>query len=785
MGCGGSKLEELEAVAHCRERSRLLADAIMYRYAFADAHASYVRSLRSMGSSLDAFLHAVPSPSSPHLPLPVHRKGDPLPPLSPSPSSEHSHSHIQFRSSDLDSDDDYGDRGGGGDSHFHLHSEGEVNVSYARNQPTASSVSYEEKPKSPQPIYHYEYGYSNPAQRSNFSSASYEEKPKSSEPIYQHDYGYPYPAPRSNFNDYPYPYLSYGGNNGYYGRSSPQSDIPPPAAEEAPPPPPPSPPRTSAWDFLNPFESYDSYYADYTPSRSSKEVREEEDIPDLEEEHAAVKKVYNDEKFSPSTSVDAVKEERMSNAGEDISSGSSTISTSSSLEHDVHLVEKDVVGDEVHGKAEQRNVAPVAVTKTYHDDSEVVQEISTQFARASEAADQVSKMLEVGKKPYYQKNSAYKVSVRMICGLPPASNSVDENLLQFEEEMAMGCGNLSSTLQKLYMWEMKLLEEVKAEEKMRVLYDRKRAELKRLDERGAEAYKVEAAQTFIRKLSTRIKIAIQVVNTISNKISKLRDEELWPQICELVQGLMRMWGNMLECHRTQCQAILEAKNLDSIVSAVKLNDANMEITKQLELELLDWVTSFSAWINAQRSYVKALNGWLVKGLNYVQEVTDDGVPPFSPGRLGAPPVFVICNYWSESMDRISEMEVVNNMQSFATMVLHLWEQHKFEQRQRLMANRDMDRTLKLMEREEQLMRKALEAQNKKLVLSSSQSGVTLSAEVVNQGPTVEISSLQLSLRQIFGAMENFTAGFAKTYEGLYLRSEEEKERLARKNAKVP
>ncbi|KAL5197118.1 hypothetical protein ABZP36_000630 [Zizania latifolia] len=58
--------------------------------------------------------------------------------------------------------------------------------------------------------------------------------------------------------------------------------------------------------------------------------------------------------------------------------------------------------------------------------------------------------------PYYQKSSGLKVPSMMICGLP----SVDEEFLQFEDN-AMKCGILSSTLQKLYMWEKKLVEEIK------------------------------------------------------------------------------------------------------------------------------------------------------------------------------------------------------------------------------------------------------------------------------------------------------------------------------------
>lgn len=310
---------------------------------------------------------------------------------------------------------------------------------------------------------------------------------------------------------------------------------------------------------------------------------------------------------------------------------------------------------------------------------------------------------------------------------------------------------------------------------MRIVHDRKCREMKRLDERGAEAQKLDSTLATIRKLSTKMRIAIQVVDSISNKISKLRDDELWPQISELIQGLMRMWSVMLECHRTQCRALSEAKNLDSLVSGGKISDAHVEVTKQLELELLEWIASFSTWIYAQKSYVKALNGWLIKGLRYVPEVTPDGIAPFSPGRLGAPPVFVICNQWAQTVERISENEVIDAMRAFASNVLQLWEKHNFEQRQMLMANKDMERTLRIMEREEQEMRKTVENQNKKLVVVSGQSILTVSEHT-------EAGSMQSNLRQIFEAMENFSASTLKAYEELHIRAEEE--RSARENEKV-
>jgi hypothetical protein len=77
---------------------------------------------------------------------------------------------------------------------------------------------------------------------------------------------------------------------------------------------------------------------------------------------------------------------------------------------------------------------------------------------------------------------------------------------------------------------------LQTEEKMRGQYDKKREELKALYERGAEAQKLEAIEIYTRKLSTKISVALQIVNAISKKINKLRDEELWPQTCELIQG---------------------------------------------------------------------------------------------------------------------------------------------------------------------------------------------------------------------------------------------------------
>lgn len=57
-----------------------------------------------------------------------------------------------------------------------------------------------------------------------------------------------------------------------------------------------------------------------------------------------------------------------------------------------------------------------------------------------------------------------------------------------------------------------------------------------LDAQGAEASKIDATRASIRKLLTKINVCIKAVEAISTRIHKLRDEELLPQLTELVHG---------------------------------------------------------------------------------------------------------------------------------------------------------------------------------------------------------------------------------------------------------
>ncbi|KAI4318590.1 hypothetical protein MLD38_032271 [Melastoma candidum] len=826
MGCATSKLDDLPAVVLCRERCDSLDHAVLLRYSLSNHHLSYFVTLSSLSQSFPSFFPNLPHsdlpPSSPPKPKPI------LPPAAsssaPAPRHSRSGSHIDFDGSE-DSDSDSGHIHDDSDylGPLHLHDTDKVpqlqhfpgdaylppglggflgqggffHMNYMRNNASTPSVVFQRRPVGYQTV---QFGEASSSSSGVLSSGH--------PPFLYQSNSSPYPdnaATGGGGGVYPnYGYGKDGISGGYYGNSSLQQSYGAPAKA---PPPPPSPPRASTWDFLNPFESYEKYYPAYTPSRDSRELREEEGIPDLEDEHEAVKEVHGNPKFvglgknQNHARKGMVMEEEDEDEDEDedefhqkVDSESSTyqarlgaVSVSNNegdndgLEYEVHVVDQKVVDGE--GRSGQGGGGAARGSRSV---AETVAAIEIQFRRASECGSEVARMLEVGKSPYNRKyrvakSVALKVSASKGALLASSAEDADQARAADDEQLGMKSGNLSSTLQKLLLWEKKLYNEVKTEERMRVVHDRNVQKLKRLDERGAEAHKVDATRTLIQNLSTKITMAIQVVDRISVTVNKIRDEELWPQINELIEGLSRMWKSLHDCHRDQCQVVMESKNQDSILSLKKLGDGHLEATLQFQRELIDWTFGFANWASTQKGFVSALNGWLLKCLLYEPEDTADGRVPFSPGRIGAPPIFVICHQWSQSMEKISEKEVVSSMYAFATAVLQFWERGKLEMHNRSSGNKDLEKIVKNLDKEDQKIQKQIQALEKTMVHVSGDIELLVSetGKLVYQSDVSQSNTLNESLQRTFKAMERFAMDSMKVYEELLQRCKEEGLSLSR------
>lgn len=882
MGCGGSKADDLPLVRLCRERRDLIRAASHHRYALAAAHLAYFQSLKDVGDAIRKFVDeelviaspsASSSPDSPVLNLPSDEGKSARNKTKISSSStsishkeediEDSHLHLSSPSGSLSGSDSPSGHIHNDDSSGHIHFE------------SSSPEKEEEMPE----IYPPRYGY--PMGNWGFpgeNSGMYYMK-KSATPAQSFIYEDPERHQTANMQwqgpGYGYPgYLPYPPA-GFFGYSPPNESYNRQPSPPPPPPAPPSPPSVSTWDFLNVFETFDanssgypSYYpqsrygygyGSTTSSPDSKEVREREGIPELEEEteQQVVKEVFEEKKkLNEHEDKHPSNKNKTMNSGEGTSravprqndaegvssskgvmpsslnsestdaatqgkeSNSSHYTSVSKSSEEEQARKKGVtfeVGETSTSNVESSEPSSLSALSVHgtRDLQEVVKEIRDEFETASSYGREVAMLLEVSKLPYQRRNTGFKVIFSRILYLVapsvlssrrPLRSSIrlTSRIMKMakaysaepDKDFNLKPGNLSSTLEKLYAWEKKLYKEVKDEERLRVVYERKCKRLRSLDDRGAESSKIDATRASIRKLLTKIDICIKSVDSISSRIHKLRDEELRPQLAGLIHGLIRMWRSMLKCHQKQFQAIMESKVRSFKANIGLQRDSGLKATLELEMELLNWSTHFNNWVGTQKAYVESLNGWLSRCLLYEPEETADGFAPFSPSRIGAPPIFVICNDWYQAVVRISEKEVANAMNDFALGLHQLWERQDEEQRQRIKAeymSKDFEKRLRTLRMERGKLEDDQDALSEKTAISkvTSESGISKlddlkvdldsmrkklegerarHKEAIKSVNKAASSSLQGGLIPIFESLGNFTSEVLKAHEQVRLEN---------------
>ena len=237
-----------------------------------------------------------------------------------------------------------------------------------------------------------------------------------------------------------------------------------------------------------------------------------------------------------------------------------------------------------------------------------------------------------------------------------------------------------------------------------------------------------------------------------------------------------MWQDKLYSYQIQFQVMSDAKNLASVISGGNGRDLAME----LELELIKWIINFSSWVSAHRNFVKALNGWLALCLSYGAEEA----PTYSPRRIGAPVIFVICNKWSQAMDRISEKDVVNAMHALVSSVRHLWEQQNLEQGERMNAVREREKWVKMLERKALEINKGADELNRKLALVPGRQSFQRCPTIQTyEAHRIEASSVHINLRLVLQALENFAADSLQAFQDI-LRQADEATRPSRENSRV-
>ncbi|GAU30204.1 hypothetical protein TSUD_311550 [Trifolium subterraneum] len=327
----------------------------------------------------------------------------------------------------------------------------------------------------------------------------------------------------------------------------------------------PPPPSNSAWDFLNFFEPYEKYQVPYCNGG---------------DDYADTNVTVENEKGKVNGHVIRENGPFKSNGGG----------------VNVSKVENGEVKDNEADLKKESSVLEKKLPElkeSVKGFSEAVKEIQILFERASDSGNVILEMLDVGKllscKIMHVFTPLNPLTVKCVES-PLLGRRTGSKCEGVYTEKGLNSANLCSTLSKLCMWEKKLYHEVKAEEKLRMLHQKKCKQLKRMNSKDADAQKIDSVKAFIGILVTKMKMSIQVVDKISNTISKLTEEELWPQINRFILMFLGMWKAMQECYKHQYQEIV--KNESKALGASSFNrkpcNTNIDAAIKLKSELLKW-----------------------------------------------------------------------------------------------------------------------------------------------------------------------------------------------------
>ncbi|XP_027343879.1 nitrate regulatory gene2 protein-like [Abrus precatorius] len=233
------------------------------------------------------------------------------------------------------------------------------------------------------------------------------------------------------------------------------------------------------------------------------------------------------------------------------------------------------------------------------------------------------------------------------------------------DNFCMISGSHASTLDRLYAWERKLYDEVKASGVIRKEYDRKCKILQHLESKEVKTSTIDKTRAVVKDLHSRIRVAILRIDSISKRIEELRDKELQPQLEELIEGLSRMWEVMFDCHKLQFQ-IMSTAYSNSHARITNHSEIHRQITSYLESELNYLASSFTKWIGAQKSYLEAINGWLNKCVSLQQKKAKKKRRPQLPLlRIYGPPIYATCDIWLEKLGELPIQDVVDSIKSLA------------------------------------------------------------------------------------------------------------------------
>ncbi|KAJ6435019.1 hypothetical protein OIU84_000291 [Salix udensis] len=320
---------------------------------------------------------------------------------------------------------------------------------------------------------------------------------------------------------------------------------------------------------------------------------------------------------------------------------------------------------------------------------QVLNEIDDHFLKSSESAQDVCKMLEATRLHYHSNfadnrghidHSARVMRVitwnRSFKGVPGAEGGGKDELDYEDYETH------ATVLDKLLAWEKKLYDEVKQGELMKLEYKKKVSLLNKQKKRGASVESLEKTKAAVSHLHTRYIVDMQSMDSTVSEVNQIRDQQLYPKLVDLVDGMAKMWAGMCTHHNSQLRIVTELKSLDVNHAIKETTKHHHERTIQLLKVVQGWHSQFEKLVAHQKQYIHTLTSWLKLNLIPIESSLKEKIS--SPPRAQNPPIQALLHSWHDYLEKLPDELAKSAISSFAavveTIVHHQEEEMKLKEK---------------------------------------------------------------------------------------------------------
>uniref|UniRef100_I1NND5 DUF632 domain-containing protein n=1 Tax=Oryza glaberrima TaxID=4538 RepID=I1NND5_ORYGL len=662
MGCGQSKIDQEEAVCRCRDRRKLMADAVQARNAFAAAHSAYTVLLKSTGGALSDFAQGETPDlvaSHAHLAAPTQAAASvsaPPPPstaavlIAPSPPPppflDFSHATLQRSSStpNIPMPDPKAatkTRLAAGAS---IREEDEVEDDADGHIRTESEDDDDDDEDDDSDDDHHEHDdvlveemvHGQPQKRVMMGSVG-------SSPVT------PPPPPRPNPS--------------------------PPATRTTPPPPMPEPQMATTWDYFFGPTTTPPPTLEQPPEESWMDKREES-VPEMK---APIMKPAVDGSAAPMHVAEEQPPQTALEKEKAIEQLAANLPPSKPLIRKPPKAAPGPPAEVRYQHASSMGAVETRKGKTMSGTAsllQIVAQLDDSFLKASESAHDVSKKLEATRMHYHSNHADSRGHIdhstkimHVITWNRSFKNLPNQDDFGGNFEIDERFETHATVLDRMLAWEKKLYDEVKAGELMKIDYQKKVALLHKQKKRGVKLETLEKTKAAVSHLHTRHIVDMQSMDSTVSEINRLRDKQLYPKLVDLVDGMANMWSSMHHHHKWQLVIISGIRNFEAPPVPRETTDQHYKQTCDLRDIVREWHMQFEKLMDHQKGYIRALNAWLKLNLIPIESNLKEKVS--SPPRLVEPPIKDLLYAWHDQLERLPIELAKTAIKSFAEVISNI------------------------------------------------------------------------------------------------------------------